>query len=80
MSLKVCPKYLKCPIFQGASGNNKESIYKSVYCVGGEEKYTKCKRYLVSEMIQKAPPEDIMPNSFYSVEDIIDIMKERDLL
>ena len=72
----ICPKYKKCPIFQGGSKATpvSENVYRQLYCKAGEEKFTTCKRYLVSEATNKPVPLNIMPNSFLTVSEIIDMM------
>ncbi len=78
--MTICPKYKTCAIFNGKAGIEAENIYKKSYCDAGEEKYSICKRFIVSEKTKTAPPIDIMPNSFYSVDEIIEIMREDGLI
>lgn len=80
MTLNICPKYQKCPIFQGTTGSKAEGVYRTMFCTAGRDKYTTCKRFIVSEKTKKPIPPDIMPNSFYSVEEIIEIMRDEGLL
>ena len=82
MNEKICSKYKKCPIFQGSSDATlvAEGVYQQLYCKAGSEKYTTCKRYLVSEAVKKPVPLDVMPNSFSTVQEIIDMMQIKGLL
>lgn len=75
--LKICPKYARCPIFLGGSTATPQSeeVYRSLFCNSGAEKYETCKRYIVSNKTGKSVPLNIMPNSFLSVEEIIEKMK-----
>lgn len=73
---KICPKYSKCPIFQGTAKSGADDIYKHLFCSAGEEKFKTCKRYLVSEATKKPVPLNVMPNSFLSVNEIIQSMQE----
>jgi len=80
MNLEICPKYRKCPIFLGKPGSSAQGTYKNMYCTAGTDKFTTCKRYIVSEKTKVAVPHDIMPNSFFSVEEILEIMREDGLI
>lgn len=73
----TCPKFVKCPIYQKNVFKNESSgeSYKNLYCNAGEAKYKACKRYLVSEKAGKPAPENIMPNSSLTVDEIIEKMK-----
>jgi hypothetical protein len=77
---KICPKYIKCPIFLGTANSGADEIYKQLFCSAGEEKFKTCKRYLVSEATKKPVPLDVMPNSFMTVNEIIQSMQENGLL
>lgn len=71
-----CPKMEKCPIFkQGVLMNEKTGqTYKNLYCTK-PEKFKECKRYLVSEIIKKPVPENILPNSPMTVDQILQRLK-----
>jgi hypothetical protein len=77
MENKICPKYDRCPIFSGEAFRRQSSknVYQSLYCNAGFEKYTTCKRFIISERIGKPVPASIMPNAQKSVEDIIAAIK-----
>lgn len=80
MTINICPKYKKCDIFQGVSGSKVQGVYKNMYCNAGKNMFETCKRYLVSEKVKVGPPADILPNSFHTVDEIIEIMKAEGLL
>lgn len=71
-----CPKYQKCPIFNNKLLKRKQSeeVYKNLYCkMPGKGGWERCKRYLVAEKMGRVP-DWVMPNSTYSVEEIIERM------
>lgn len=71
-----CPKLEKCPIFTGAAfdghqmSDNLQQMYIRNYCMGGETKYGKCKRYIAANSLGVPIPKLIMPNSTRSIEEI----------
>jgi hypothetical protein len=73
----VCPKFESCPIFIKNVLINPGSAesYKNIYCKSGEHKWKTCKRYIVTDIIGEAIPENIMPNSLKSPEQIIEELK-----
>lgn len=77
---EICPKTPKCPLFNDNLLLIKKSsdVYKALYC-NSEEKFKQCKRYIVSEEVGKCA-DFVMPNSTYSLEEIIEKMKEQDLI
>lgn len=76
METNVCKNYKSCPIFTGALKDKEITSkgYKKQYCEAGENRWSKCKRFLVKEKTGKCPP-DLLPNSFKSVEEIITAMR-----
>lgn len=67
-------KYLpQCPLLQSNLLDEiVKEVYKKKYC-HNPEKLFNCKRFLVKEYLQtQTLPEFIMPNSFLSIEEIID--------
>ncbi|MBN2213778.1 MAG: hypothetical protein JW723_05990 [Bacteroidales bacterium] len=77
MEEKICPKTPKCPIFQGIlKGTEFTETYKRLYCEAGEEGRNRCKRYQVALRVGKCP-DNILPNSSKTVEEIIVTMKEK---
>ncbi len=75
MEDQLCPKTPKCPIFLGIlKGTEFTETYKKLYCENGIEGRTNCRRYQVAEKVGKCP-ENILPNSARSVEEIITMMK-----
>ncbi len=79
--IRVCPKYKNCIIFRAKTVDDTHAeIYKKIYCTAGIEKYEKCKRYIISEKTGVSPPEEIMPNSIYSIDEILTLMKEQHLI
>ncbi len=77
----ICPKYTGCPIFQKQVLDEQHSeLYRRLYCTAGYEKFTQCKRYIVSEKTKVPPPPDVLPNSILSVEEIITDMKLQGLI
>ncbi len=78
MENSVCAKLEKCLIFQkGILVNDYTGVaYKNMYClVPG--KYQECKRFLAAKATGKPVPENIMPNSKKSLEEIIDIINSK---
>ncbi len=80
--MEICPKYKKCPIFIGESTTNEntEEIFRNLYCKAGKDKYIMCLRYLVAEKTGVAPPKNILPNSNFSIDEIILLMEEIGLM
>jgi hypothetical protein len=77
MEPNICPKTPKCPIFNGIlKGTEFTETYKSLYCEAGEEGRNRCKRYQVAMNVGKCP-DNILPNSSRTVEEIIQAMKEK---
>lgn len=74
----LCPKTPKCSLFNDNLLRRKESAetYKNMYC---RKNYTDCKRYIVSEKVGKCA-DFVMPNSSYSVDEIVDRMKKEGLI
>ena len=70
---KLCPKYEKCPIYIKNVFKNETAgeTYRILYCSAGEAKYSTCKRFIVSNIVGRPAPENIMPNSSLTVEQII---------
>jgi len=68
----TCPKVEKCPIFINnvLSNENAAVAYKSLYCKAGLQKYSTCKRFIISNMIGSCP-KNVMPNSTRSVDEIL---------
>ena len=80
MAEVICPKYTGCPIFTEKAPVEERylTFYKNLYCKAGRKGFTRCKRYIVSEKAGKAAPAYIMPNSFYTIEEIIQIIEEEE--
>lgn len=78
MEKNVCPKYKKCPIFQGHGLKREQSklTYRSLYCEAGAAKFESCKRYIASEKTGKPAPVSIMPNSSLEMDEIIKLINE----
>jgi len=77
MEAALCPKTPKCPIFHGIlKGTEFTETYKRLYCEAGEEGRKKCRRFQVAEKIGKCP-ENVLPNSTKTVDEIIGSMKAR---
>ncbi len=75
MEAPICPKTPKCPIFNGIlKGTEYTETYKRLYCEAGEEGRNKCKRFQVATAVGKCP-ENILPNSTKTVDEIIQTMK-----
>ena len=77
MEAALCPKTSKCPIFSGVlKGSEFTETYKRLYCENGEKGRNNCRRFQVAEKVGKCP-ENILPNSGKSVEEIIAMMKAK---
>ena len=76
MEANLCPRTPGCALFNDNLLKRKESaeVYKELYCRAGESKYITCKRYMVSEKV-KICPDNVMPNSSMTVNEIIEQMK-----
>lgn len=75
MEAALCPKTPKCPIFNGVlKGTEYTQTYKNLFCENGKVGRQNCRRFQVSELVGKCPP-NILPNSAKSVEDIIAKMR-----
>lgn len=71
METNLCPRTPKCPIFNGVlKGTDYTETYKNLYCKAGESGRNRCKRYIISEKTGKCP-ENLLPNSSKTVEEII---------
>ncbi len=73
---KTCKNSPKCPIYSGVlkGMNFTASVYRQHYCDGGEAGWKKCKRYQVKELTGVCP-ENILPNSGKTVEEIARMYK-----
>jgi len=73
MAENVCPKLEKCPIFiKGVLFSEMAGeAYKNLYCLK-DNKYSQCKRFMVSQKMVCRIPEKILPNSVLSVDEIIE--------
>ena len=78
MEKDFCPKFRKCPLFNGLLLKRKgsEESYKKLYCEAGEEKWTMCKRYQTSEKVGKCA-DWILPNCSYTLDQIVEKMKSK---
>jgi hypothetical protein len=71
----LCPKTPLCPIFNGIlKGTEFTDVYKRLYCEAGEAGRNRCRRFQVSAIIGKCPP-NILPNATKSAEEIVKDMK-----
>jgi len=70
--MKICPNVKECPLLMGMLAGKELFLdfYRSTYCEAGEEKYNKCKRFIVKNIYGKFPS-DLLPNSSLSIEEII---------
>ena len=77
MEANLCPKTPSCKLFNDNLLKRKDSaeVYKNLFCRAGDSKYVNCKRYMVSERTGKCPG-SIMPNSTYSIDEIVEQMKK----
>lgn len=75
MDSKTCKNYAQCPIFSGALQDKEITAksYRQQYCEAGDAGWSKCKRFQVKEKTGKCPP-TLMPNSFKTIEEIIQSM------
>ena len=77
---EICPKTPTCAIFNDRilTSDKSTETYKNLYCRSAE-KYKTCKRYLVSEKVGKCA-DYIMPNSSFSVDELVEQMKKKGLI
>lgn len=73
---KECPKVAKCPIFKEGVLMNKMTgeSYKNIYCL--KEKHLECKRFLAAAKCSKPIPIQVLPNSFFTVDQIVKKVEE----
>ncbi len=78
--MDICPRTSTCPLFNGNLLKRKESAetYKALYC-RSDVKYKECKRLIVTEKAGSVA-DFVMPNSTYTVEEIIERMKSESLI
>ena len=75
-----CPFYKQCGIFDKyLNGASNSGIYKNLFCHRGMEGHENCKRYKVYETLGNCP-DSILPNSSYSVQEIIENIDNGDYL
>ena len=69
---KSCQNAAKCPIYSGVlkSMTHTASAYRQLYCDAGSTGWNNCRRFQVKMRTGKCP-ENILPNSLKSVDDII---------
>lgn len=75
MKPDICPKSEKCPIFVGGVLQRPESeeVYRKLFCRAGKEKYSTCKRFIVSNKTGGKPvPINVMPNCYKTVDEIME--------
>ena len=78
MENDVCKNIEKCPIFvKGVLVNDYTGVaYRNMFClVPG--KYKECKRFLAAKATGKPVPENIMPNSKKTLDEIISIINSK---
>ncbi len=76
MNEMTCPNTPKCPIFNGVlKGTEYTSTYRNLYCESGESGRNKCRRFQVAQIMGRCP-ENILPNSIKTVEEIVEAMKK----
>lgn len=80
MENQVCPKTPKCPIFNGVlKDTGYTNTYRKLYCLAGEDGRSKCRRFQVAEKVGICP-ENVLPNSSKTVEQIVEEMKVKGVI
>lgn len=76
MNQNRCPKLEKCPIFKKGLLYSEATgqTYKNLYCLNSE-RFKDCKRFIISEKTGLAVPDNILPNSSLSINEIIEKIK-----
>jgi hypothetical protein len=76
MNTENCPLLEKCPLFNNQLLKRQESAetYKKLYCLKAA-KFSDCKRFIVSSQVGRCA-DYVLPNSFDSVESLIDRMRK----
>ena len=71
--IDICPNAITCPLYTGMLAGKEAftDFYKSTYCDAKEEKYKKCKRFIIKSIYGKCPP-DLLPNSSLTTEKIVE--------
>jgi hypothetical protein len=69
--IKICPMALSCPLFNGLIKPNNNDLLeiKSQFCLAGRDKYSYCKRFIISNK-EGSAPDDIMPSSTLSYSEV----------
>ncbi len=68
----ICKNSAKCPIYSGVLKGMEftTAAYKQKYCDAGGQGWNQCRRYQVKDRAGKCP-ENILPNSLKTVEQIM---------
>ena len=82
-SFIICPKQKVCNLFndkiQTFKSQKSLEIYKKLYCNAKDEYWKDCKRFMIYQKTGKCA-DFIMPNSSYTIEQIIERMKNNGIL
>jgi len=72
----ICPKFSSCPIYSGDELSQKKlkEIYRNQFCERGEKQFSKCKRYMVIQLVGESIPVKVVPNSAQSIEEILEMI------
>ncbi|MCG8699558.1 MAG: hypothetical protein MI922_15990 [Bacteroidales bacterium] len=80
MSQKCCPRFQKCVIFDGVLKDVAYAVnFKTIYCFDGSEGFNSCRRYQLYNLTGKCP-DNLLPNSLKSIDEIKEDMKVHGLI
>ena len=82
-NINICPKQAVCNLFNDKITTFKSKmsleIYKKLYCNAKDDYWKDCKRLAVYRKKGKCA-DFVMPNSSFTIEQIIDKMKEQGII
>jgi len=76
---EYCPIRQYCSVYQNKVTHNEiiGLTYRILYCQQVNKKYKICKRYQTYIKIGKLAPYNVLPNSTYSLDEIISCIRSR---
>ena len=78
---KDCPNYINCQLInkeEVLQDKNLQRQYIRDFCLGEDEAWSQCKRYLSKQELNFCP-DFVLPDSPWSPDEILDIFEEREM-
>ena len=78
---KDCPNYINCQLINKEGvlqDKNRQRQYIRDFCLGGDEAWGRCKRYLTKQELNFCP-DFVLPDSPWSPDEVLDIFEEREM-